>query len=90
MIENIKNIYKNIKKMNKKISSYDNIGDHWLFFFNKITNDLHFYKLNSEEDQLRYEWTDKFEKEHIFYSINKEFNIKYLFLKIDPMIYEEV
>ena len=90
VIENIKDIYKNIKKMNKKISSYDNIGDHWLFFFNKITNDLHFYKLNSEEDQLRYEWTDKFEKEHIFYSINKEFNIKYLFLKIDPMIYEEV
>ena len=75
--------------MNKKIISYDSTCEHWLFFFNKITNDLHFYKLNSEEDQLRFEWTDEFEKKQIFYSINKEFNIKYLFLKIDPMIYKE-
>ena len=75
--------------MNKKIVSYDSTCENWLFFFNKITNDLHFYKLNSEEDQLRFELTDKFEKEQIFYSINKEFNIKYLFLKIDPMIYED-
>ena len=74
--------------MNKKIISYDSTHMHWLFFFNKITNDLHFYKLTSDEDKLRYEWTDKFEKKQIFYSINKEFNIKYFFLKIDPMIDE--
>ena len=86
--ESIKDIFKDIKKMNKKIISYDSTHMHWLFFFNKITNDLHFYKLTSDEDKLRYEWTDKFEKKQIFYSINKEFNIKYFFLKIDPMIDE--
>ena len=87
-LENIRNIYKEIKKMNKRIIAYDNTCEHWLFFFNKITNDLHFYKLSSEEDQLRYDWTEKFEKKQIFYSLNKEFNIKYFFLKIDPMINE--
>ena len=90
MIESIKNIYEEIKKMNKKIISLNNTFEHWLFFFNKITNDLHFYKFNSEEDQLRYEWTDKFEKKQIYFSLNKEFNIKYFFLKIDPMIDEEI
>ncbi len=90
MIESIKNIYKDIKKMNKKIISLDKTFEHWLFFFNKITNDLHFYKFNSEEDQLRYEWTDKFEKQQIYFSLNKEFNIKYCFLIIDPMIDEEL
>ena len=90
MNENIKNIYNDIKKMNKKVISLNNNFEHWLFFFNKITNDLHFYKFNSEEDQLRYEWTDKFEKKQIYFSLNKEFNIKYFFLKIDPMIDEEM
>ena len=90
MIEGIKNIYKDIKKMNKKIISLNNTFEHWLFFFNKITNDLHFYKFNSEEDQLRYEWTDKLEKQQIYFSLNKEFNIKYFFLIIDPMIDEEL
>ena len=90
MIESIKNIYKDIKKMNKKIISLDKTFEHWLFFFNKITNDLHFYKFNSEEDQLRYEWTDKFEKQQIYFSLNKEFNIKYFFLIIDPMVDEEL
>ena len=90
MIESIKNIYKDIKKMNKKIISLNNTFEHWLFFFNKITNDLHFYKFNSEEDQLRYEWTDKFEKQQIYFSLNKEFNIKYFFLIIDPMVDEEL
>ena len=85
----INDIFKDIKKMNKKVISLDNTYEHWLFFFNKITNDLHFYKLNSEEDQLRYEWTDKFEKKQIFYSLNKEFNIKYFFLKIDSMLEQE-
>ena len=89
IIQNLKNIYKDIKIINKKIIAYDNTCEHWLFFFNKITNDLHFYLFNSEEDQLRYEWTEKFEKKQIFYSINKEFNIKYFFLKIDPMINQE-
>ena len=87
--DSIKDIYKDIKKMNKKVISYDNTYSHWLFFFNKITNDLHFYKLNSEEEQLRYEWTNKFEKKQIFFSLNKEFNIKYFFMKIDPMLDEE-
>ena len=90
MIESIKNIYKDIKKMNKKIISLNNTFEHWLFFFNKITNDLHFYKFNSEEDQLRYEWTGKFEKRQIYFSLNKEFNIKYFFLIIDPMVDEEL
>ena len=90
MIESIKNIYKDIKKMNKKIISLNNTFEHWLFFFNKITNDLHFYKFNSEEDQLRYEWTGKFEKQQIYFSLNKEFNIKYFFLIIDPMVDEEL
>ena len=90
MIESINNIYKDIKKMNKKIISLNNTFEHWLFFFNKITNDLHFYKFNSEEDQLRYEWTDKFEKQQIYFSLNKEFNIKYFFLIIDPMVDEEL
>ena len=85
----INDIFKDIKKMNKKVISLDSTYEHWLFFFNKITNDLHFYKLNSEEDQLRYEWTDKFEKKQIFYSLNKEFNIKYFFLKIDSMLEQE-
>ena len=89
IIESLKTMHKDIKKMNKKIIAYDNTFDHWLFFFNKITNDLHFYKFNSEEDQLRYEWTNKFEKKQIYYSINKDFNVKYFFLKIDPMINEE-
>ena len=89
MIDSIKNIYKEIKKMNKKVISYDNTYNHWLFFFNKITNDLHFYKLNLEEEKLRYEWTNKFEKKQIFFSLNKEFNIKYFFMKIDPMLDEE-
>ena len=87
--DEINDIFKDIKKMNKKVISLDNTYEHWLFFFNKITNDLHFYKLNSEEDQLRYEWTDKFEKKQIFYSLNKEFNIKYFFLKIDSMLEQE-
>ena len=90
MNESIKNIYNDIKKKNKKVISLNNNFEHWLFFFNKITNDLHFYKFNSEEDQLRYEWTDKFEKKQIYFSLNKEFNIKYFFLKIDPMIVEEM
>ena len=90
MNESIKNIYNDIKKTNKKVISLNNNFEHWLFFFNKITNDLHFYKFNSEEDQLRYEWTDKFEKKQIYFSLNKEFNIKYFFLKIDPMIDEEM
>ena len=84
--DEINDIYKDIKRMNKKIIPYDNTYKHWLFFFNQLTNDLHFYKLTSEEDQLRYEWTDKFEKKQIFYSLNKEFNIKHFFLKIDPML----
>ena len=84
--DEINDIYKDIKRMNKKIIPYDNTFKHWLFFFNKLTNDLHFYQLTSEEDQLRYEWTDKFEKKQIFYSLNKEFNIKHFFLKIDPML----
>ena len=90
MNESIKNIYEEIKKTNKKIISLNNTFEHWLFFFNKITNDLHFYKFNSEEDQLRYEWTDKFEKQQIYFSLNKEFNIKYFFLIIDPMVDEEL
>ena len=90
MNESIKNIYEEIKKMNKKIISLNNTFEHWLFFFNKITNDLHFYKFNSEEDQLKYEWTDKFEKQQIYFSLNKEFNIKYFFLIIDPMVDEEL
>ena len=90
MIESINNIYKDIKKMNKKIISLNNTFEHWLFFFNKITNDLHFYKFNSEEDQLRYEWTGKLEKQQIYFSLNKEFNIKYFFLIIDPMVDEEL
>jgi hypothetical protein len=90
MNENIKNIYNDIKKTNKKVISLNNNFEHWLFFFNKITNDLHFYKFNSEEDQLRYEWTGKFEKQQIYFSLNKEFNIKYFFLIIDPMIDEEL
>ena len=88
-IDEINDIYKDIKRMNKKIISYDDTCQHWLFFFNKLTNDLHFYKLNSEEDQLRYEWTNKFEKKQIFYSLNKEFNIKYFFLKIDSILAQE-
>jgi hypothetical protein len=88
-LDNIKNIYKDIKKMNKRIIALDDTYEHWLFFFNKITNDLYFFKLSSDEDKLRYNWTDKFEKKQIYYALNKEFNIKYFFLKIDPMINEE-
>ena len=81
----IQPIYNEVKKNNKHISNYDNTSIHWLFFFNKITNDLYFYKFTSDEDKLRFDWTDKFKKKQIFFSINKEFIIKYFFLKIDPM-----
>ena len=85
----IKQIYNDVKKNNKHASNYDIISSRWLFFFNKISNDIHFYKLTSEEDQLRLYWTEIFEKKQIFFSVNKDFNIKYFFLKIDPMINEE-
>jgi len=85
IVNMLKKIYNEIKINNKHASSYDSTSTHWLFFFNKITNDLHFYKLTLEEDKLRFEWTEKFENKQIFFSINKEFIIKYLFLKIDPI-----
>ena len=85
----IKQIYDDIRKNNKHNSNYDSTSLHWLFFFNKITNDLHFYKLTSEEDLLRLDWNEKFNKKQIFFSINKEFEIKYFFLKIDLMMNEE-
>jgi hypothetical protein len=85
----IKQIYNDVRINNKHPSNYDSTSYHWLFFFNKITNDLHFYKLTSEEDKLRFEWNEKFEKKQIFFSINKEFAIKYYFLSIDAMINDE-
>ena len=85
----IKQIYNDVRINNKHPSNYDSTSYHWLFFFNKITNDLHFYKLTSEEDKLRFEWNEKFEKKQIFFSINKEFAIKYYFLSIDTMINDE-
>ena len=85
----IKQIYNDVKRNNKHTSNYDNISSHWLFFFNKITNDMHFYKLTSEEEKIRLEWAEKFKKKQIFFSINKDFDIKYFFLKIDPMMNEE-
>ena len=85
----IKQIYNDVKNNNKHTSNYDNISSHWLFFFNKITNDMHFYKLTSEEEKIRLEWAEKFKKKQIFFSINKDFDIKYFFLKIDPMMNEE-
>ncbi len=85
----IKQIYDDIRINNKKNSNYDITTKHWLFFFNKITNDLHFYKFTTEEDNLGYEWIQKFDKKQIFFSINKEFEIKYFFLKIDPMMNEK-
>ena len=81
----LKKIYNEIKINNKHPSSYDSTSNHWLFFFNKITNDLHFYTLTLEEEKIRLDWTEKFKKKQIFFSINKEFIIKYLFLKIDPI-----
>ena len=86
----IKEIYNNIRINNKHPTNYDINSLHWLFFFNKISNDLYFFKLTSEEDKLRLECTQKFEKKQIFFSINKEFEIKYFFLKIDSMISEEI
>lgn len=88
VLNTLKKIYKQIKINNKHASSYDSTSIHWLFLFNKITNDLHFYKLTLEEDKLRLAWTQKFEKKQIFFSINKEFIIKYFFLKIDPICLE--
>ena len=85
----IKQIYNDVRINNKHTSIYDITSYHWLFFFNKITNDLHFYKLTSEEDKLRFYWNEKFEKKEIFFSINNEFLIKYYFLSIDAMINDE-
>ena len=85
----IKQIYNDVKRNNKHTANYDNISSHWLFFFNKITNDMHFYKLTSEEEKIRLEWSEKFKRKQIFFSINKDFDIKYFFLKIDPMMNEE-
>ena len=82
----IKQIYNDVKINNKHPSNYDSTSSHWLFFFNKITNDLYFYKLNSEEDKLRFKLTELLGNKQIFFSVNKEFAIKYFFLKIDPMI----
>ena len=89
IINIIKQIYNDIKKNNKHSTNYDNTSIHWLFFFNKITNDIHFYKLTYEEDKLRFDWTEKFQNNQKFISINKDFSIKYFFLKIDPMINKE-
>ena len=84
----IKEIYDDIRRNNKHNSNYDCTSYHWLFFFNKITNDLHFYKFTSDEEKLRYDWNEKFNNKQIFFSINKEFEVKYFFLKIDPMMKE--
>ena len=85
VINMLKKIYNEVKKNNKHTSSYDSTSIHWLFFFNKITNDLHFYTLTLEEEKIRLYWSDKFKEKQIFFSINKEFIIKYFFLKIDPI-----
>ena len=89
IINMIKQIYNDIKKNNKHSTNYDSTSIHWLFFFNKITNDIHFYKLTYEEDKLRFNWTEKFQNNQKFISINKDFSIKYFFLKIDPMVNKE-
>ena len=85
----IKELYDDIRRNNKHNSDYDCTSYHWLFFFNKITNDLHFYKFTSDEEKLRYDWNEKFNIKQIFFSINKEFEVKYFFLKIDPMMKEK-
>ena len=73
------------------LDTHNSIIDHWLFFFNKMTNDLYFYQLSALEDEIVYFWKNKFEKTN-FYSVDVseiKFNMKYEYLKNDSVYKNE-
>ena len=80
--------YNNLNKSHY-LNLKDKIAGHWLYFFNKIFSGVYYFKLNTDEEKIKYIWKKKLEDIQQGDSIKKEYKLKFLLLQNDDMYINE-